>query len=75
MPTKPAPTIGDRIKAARLAANMTQLALAHALGRTGSNAGAYISHVESGGYLPRIDTLQRIAAALGVPLEKLLSRK
>jgi transcriptional regulator with XRE-family HTH domain len=66
------PTIGERIKSARVAASMTQLQLAHALGRTGDDAGAYISRVESGETEPRVETLQRIAEALGVTLGELV---
>lgn len=65
-------TIGQRIKTARSNVPMTQLALAHAIGYTGDDAGAYISRVESGTQAPRVDTLQRIAEALGVSLCSLI---
>jgi transcriptional regulator with XRE-family HTH domain len=67
------PTLGDNIKQARTAKGVTQLALAHAIGYTGDDAGAYISRVESDHQAPRIDTLQRIADALDVPVCSLLS--
>lgn len=67
--------LGENIKAARTKANMTQLALAHAIGYTGDDAGAYVSRVESGQQAPRIDTLSRIADALGVPVCSLLPGK
>lgn len=67
--------LGENIKAARDKANLTQLALAHAIGYTGDDAGAYVSRVESGQQAPRIDTLQRIADALGVPVCSLLPGK
>lgn len=68
----PRSTLGQNIQRARKAANLTQLALAHAIGYTGDDAGAYISRVENDGQAPRIDTLQRIADALGVAVCSLL---
>lgn len=65
--------LGENIKHARMARGITQLALAHAIGYTGDDAGAYISRVESGHQEPRIDTLQRIAEALNVSVCDLLS--
>lgn len=65
-------TLGQNIKRARMTKGITQLALAHAIGYTGDDAGAYISRVESGNQAPRIDTLQRIAEALGVAVCRLL---
>lgn len=52
--------------------DISQLALAHALGYVGPNAGAYISRVESGQHQPRLSTLQRMADALGIPVDVLL---
>jgi transcriptional regulator with XRE-family HTH domain len=72
--TKPSPTLGENIRKARTKANMTQLALAHAIGYTGDDAGAYISRVESNTQAPRIDTLLRIAQALGVTMCSLLTK-
>lgn len=66
------PTLGMKIQDARKRKNMTQLALAHAIGYTGDDAGAYISRVESNTQAPRLDTLQRIAEALGVTVCSLL---
>lgn len=72
--TKAAPSVlGQNILKARTKANLTQLALAHAIGYTGDDAGAYISRVESNTQAPRIDTLQRIAEALGVSVCSLLA--
>lgn len=72
---RPKPSaLGQNIKAARTKANMTQLALAHAIGYEGDDAGAYISRVESNHQAPRIDTLERIAEALGVPVCSLLAK-
>lgn len=67
-------SLGNNIRAARTAANMTQLALAHQIGYQGDDAGAYISRVEADHQAPRIDTLQRIADALGVPVCSLLAK-
>ena len=64
--------LGENIKSARVSHGLTQLALAHAIGYTGDDAGAYISRVESGQQAPRLDTLQRIADALGVAVCSLL---
>lgn len=65
-------SLGTNIRTARTAKGLTQLALAHAIGYLGDDAGAYISRVESNGQAPRIDTLQRIADALGVAVCSLL---
>lgn len=64
--------VGANIRAARENKEMTQLALAHAIGWTGADAGAQICRFESGRKEPRISTLTRIANALGVTLESLL---
>jgi len=74
-PTKPlnGSYIGRNIKEARAKKEMTQLALAHAIGYTGDDAGAYISRVEAGSQEPRLDTLSRIAEALGVLVCSLLT--
>lgn len=74
-PRKEVSPLGDNIKSARTAKALTQLALAHAIGYTGDDAGAYISRVESGQQAPRLDTLQRIADALGVAVCSLLPGK
>lgn len=66
-------SLGANIQIARKRKGITQLALAHAIGYTGEDAGAYISRVESNTQAPRIDTLLRIAEALGVTVCSLLS--
>lgn len=66
-------TVGEKIKQARQKAGITQLALAHAIGYAGDDAGAYISRVEAGRQEPRLDTLTRIAEALRVPACSLLA--
>jgi transcriptional regulator with XRE-family HTH domain len=68
------PTLGENIRNARTKANMTQLALAHAIGYQGDDAGAYISRVEANVQAPRIDTLLRIAEALQVTMCSLLTK-
>jgi transcriptional regulator with XRE-family HTH domain len=67
-------SLGQNIKTARNSKGMTQLALAHAIGYAGDDAGAYISRVESDTQAPRIDTLLRIAEALGVGMCSLLTK-
>lgn len=66
-------SLGQNIKRARTSKGITQLALAHKIGYTGDDAGAYISRVESDTQAPRIDTLLRIAEALQVTMCSLLS--
>lgn len=66
--------IGANIRAAREASQMTQLALAHAIGWVGADAGAQISRFESGVKEPRISTLVKIARALRVPLDTLIAQ-
>ncbi len=68
-------SLGQSIRRAREAKGITQLALAHLIGYQGDDAGAYISRVESNHQAPRIDTLQRIADALGVPVCSLLPQR
>ena len=65
-------SLGANIRAARLAAKLTQLVLAHKIGLHGADAGAWISRVESGQQEPRLDSLRRIANALNVTLNALL---
>lgn len=67
----PKKQLGANIRRAREAAHMTQLVLAHCIGLSGQDAGAYISRVESG-QEPRLKTLQLIAIALKVSLGDLL---
>lgn len=59
--------IGERIKAARIAAKMTQAELAEKLGVAYQNIG----QIESGKRNPKVDTLQKIADALGVRTSEL----
>lgn len=65
--------IGRNVRTARETLGMTQLALAHAIGQKGEDAGAYISRVEGNIRQPRFSTLQRIAKVLCVSLEMLLA--
>lgn len=76
MPTKtvtPPPTIGEKILYYRTKAKVTQLRLAHLIGYTGDSAGAYISRLESNTQSPGLETLRKLAKALGVGIEKLIS--
>src|SRR3954451_18675596 len=59
--------LGARIKAARVAAGLTQPELA------GTDASvAYLSRIESGQRRPNADVLESLAGKLGVPLEFLV---
>jgi transcriptional regulator with XRE-family HTH domain len=60
--------IGDRIRAARLHANLTQERLAE---RAGIDRQA-VNRIEQGHASPLVDNLLRIAYALGVPLADLV---
>lgn len=60
--------IGDRIRAARLHANLTQEALAEQAGLDRQS----INRIEQGHASPVVDNLIRIADALGVPLRDLV---
>ena len=61
-------TTGQRIKAARKKAGMTQADLAKKLGISYVN----ISQLEKDQRSPKLETLQRIAAALGTSISNLL---
>ncbi|WP_030352484.1 helix-turn-helix domain-containing protein [Streptomyces scopuliridis] len=60
--------IGDQIRAARLHANLTQEAVALRAGMTL----AQYNRIEQGHSSPLLDTLIRIADAIGVPLAHLV---
>ena len=60
------PTIGDRIKAARKAASVTQAELAKHIGYTTQ----HISNIECGVYKPSSRTIAAINRALRVQLTK-----
>lgn len=62
------PTLGERLKAARVAAGLTQLQLAVQAEVDPST----VARIESDKNLPRIDKLQSIAKVLGLALEDLL---
>ncbi|MFE6931731.1 helix-turn-helix transcriptional regulator [Streptomyces sp. NPDC057699] len=76
MPTDPLPdwvplrrrAIGDRIRAARQAAGLTQEGLAHAAGLDRKT----INRAEQATHSPRLDHLLLIADALQVPLADLV---
>ncbi len=69
----PAPNdLGASIRAAREDKGLTQLALAHAIGYQGDDAGACVSRWEEGVYTPTLANLARIADALGVTVGSLL---
>ena len=58
------PTIGDRMKKRREELSLTQEELA---GRMGCHQ-PDVSRLESGRQVPRVDTVQKIAAALDIPV-------
>ena len=62
-------TTGERIKAARKKAGMTQKEIAEKAG----TATGTIQQYELGKRQPRLAQLQRIAAALGVPVQELIA--
>jgi transcriptional regulator with XRE-family HTH domain len=68
-------TIGDNIREAREALEITQLALAHKIGYRGEDAGAHICRLEAGQHEPRVKTLTRIAKALRTTVPRLLAGK
>ncbi|NRA55123.1 MAG: helix-turn-helix transcriptional regulator [Gammaproteobacteria bacterium] len=57
-----------RLKEARNNAQLTQKDLGLRIGIDFNSASARMNHYEKGRHTPDIDTLQRIADALGVPL-------
>ena len=57
-----------RLKEARKRANITQKNLGIRIGMEINSASARMNHYEKGRHTPDIDTLQRMADELGVPL-------
>lgn len=66
--------LGQNIRTAREAKDITQLELAHQIGMSGLNAGSYISRAENGIIVPRIDTLSKIAKVLETDVHQLIPR-
>lgn len=62
-------TTGQLIKAARKKAGMTQAQLAEKLGISYVGVSQWENDLRN----PKLDTLQRIASALGVPVQELIS--
>ena len=62
------PAHGERLKALRNAANLSQRELATLIGETHTN----VAYWETSGNLPRSDVLLAMAEALGVSVEELL---
>ena len=62
-------TTGELIKAARKKAGMTQAQLAEKLGISYVGVSQWENDLRN----PKLDTLQRIASALGVPVQDLIS--
>jgi len=61
--------VGDQIRRVREHHNLTQLDVC---GRSGIDVASY-SRIEQGHASPRLDTLIRIADAIGVPLTELVA--
>ena len=69
LPKPPATLFGRRLRAARLAAKLTQADLGRVLGLDDQNTGApRVSRYETGKHEPDQVTLARIAEALGLPV-------
>ena len=69
LPKPPATLFGRRLRAARLAAKLTQADLGRVLGLDDQNTGApRVSRYETGKHEPDQATLARIAEALGLPV-------
>lgn len=64
MHVQPVPWIGPRIRQFRQKKGMTQMDI----GRTTGMRSAYISRVETGKTVPSVESMERFASALGVPL-------
>ena len=62
-------TTGQLIKDARKKAGMTQEELGKKIGVSGSSMAQWENDLRN----PKLDTLQRIASALGVPVQELIS--
>ena len=68
-PKSPATLFGRRLRAARLAAGLTQADLGRVLGLDDQNTGApRVSRYETGKHEPDQQTLAKIAEALGLPV-------
>lgn len=77
MPSKPPKgKLGKALRRARLRKKWSQLQLAHKLGYSGPDAGAFISRLE-GGQQRGMQTrnLTRFAKVLGVSLDELMGEK
>jgi DNA-binding XRE family transcriptional regulator len=61
--------LGQRLRALRLAAGLTQAELARRTGIHRPN----IARVEAGRHTPSLETLARLAAAIGVPTTRVLA--
>jgi DNA-binding XRE family transcriptional regulator len=61
--------IGEHVRSARISARLTQLQVSK---KTGIDQ-AIISKLERGLHQPRVDTLERIAIALGISISELLT--
>lgn len=68
-PKSPATLFGRRLRAARVAAGLTQADLGRVLGLDDQNTGApRVSRYETGRHEPDQETMAKIAGALGLPV-------
>jgi DNA-binding XRE family transcriptional regulator len=70
-PGAPSGTLGERLRKLRLAAGLTQAELARRTGIHRPN----IARVEAGRHTPSLETLNRLASAIGVPTARVLSEE
>jgi DNA-binding XRE family transcriptional regulator len=66
--TRKASTVGEKVRALRLASGRTAMEVAEAAGLARSN----FARLEAGRHEPRLATLRRVAEALAVPLSTLV---
>lgn len=66
--------IGRNIRTAREAKDLSQVELGVKLGHKKTESNSFISLLEAGKWMPKLNTLQRIARVLGTSLEALLAK-
>ncbi len=74
LPASATKNLGENIRRAREAMNLSQVAFGVRLGYKKGDANGFISLVESGKRVPKVNTLLKIARVLGTSLEALLAK-